>query len=151
MAEVDSRALGGAEELSQPIDHRLPEFLRVAVFGNIEGKQADVPRAQRVGDLQRVPELLQMGREILVDSGGGADGPCGQARAVQLSANFPRRGQRQVGDVNSVRVANFQSVQAVSAHGRNLPVHRRARLVGEGVKPGHVHFSSSFVSCFSQL
>ncbi len=48
----------------------------------------------------------------------------------------------------SVRVANFQSVQTVSAHGRNLPVHRRARLVGEGVKPGHVHFSSPFASCF---
>ena len=144
VAERYAAALGDAGHLAHAVDYLLAEVFRLFILGDVEGKEADIFALQRLRDFDRVAELFQMRRIIvLLDidlADRRTDGPDDESRVLHLAKHFFRLFQRNVGNVLAVHIADFQALQAVALHRGDLQVDGRRRFVGKSKNSHDVSF-----------
>ena len=126
VAEQHAAALAHAEHFAHLVDDSIAVVGGILAYGDVEGEHPQPLCAQHLGNFQRVAQLLKMGGKIAglnIDlADGRADGPGTQPRVVQLAAHLFGLFQGNGGDVLAVYPADFQAVQPIAAHRRNLAV-----------------------------
>ena len=139
MAKHNLRALRRIDQRVQTLKRRVPKRIFFHARIRIKAEQANIFGIHRLGNLQRMQKALAMRGKIIGNvnlSDRRSDRPHDQPRVLQPIANLLRLRNRQIGNVRSLHIANFQTVQTVAAHRGDLTRDERTRFIGKSI---HAH------------
>ena len=151
MAQQHATASCHIQERTHTVDHFILIRGRIFILGHIEGEQPQILRTKNVGNLQAVPQGIQMGVKIILQldlTDGRADGPGHKAIVVHLRPNLTGLIQRDLGHIHAIHATNFQALQAVALHSGDLAIYQLVRFIRKGKNAHFFQMRSSFPISF---
>lgn len=143
VAQIDSASLCRFDHRAHLIKYLAPEFLGRTAGRNIEGEHADILRTQNVGNIQRMAELVQMSRKVVLFNidlaDRRADRPYLKTRFVHACADLFCLVRRQIRNILTIRISDLEAVQTVSMHRGNLTADLRTRLICKCINAQFAH------------